>query len=386
MKNYEYEPAKRVWGSILEDKAKKNNEKVYVYFKDEKINYSQLNENANRMANGYLSLGIKKGDTFSIMMPNCLEYLYHWFGLSKIGAVDNPINTAYKGDVLRHLIENSRSKFLLVHEQFLDRIQFIQDELKGIEKVIIYPEEKVQADLKFPIHSFKEIYNSSPEFTASVEIKPSDPLQIIYTGGTTGPSKGAVLSHSCVYHYATDVIGFVGLNENTLAYNCMPLFHQNHRFTSTYTLLLDGSYAMGERYSARAFWNEIRKYKANHFHFLGGMPLIIYNQPPKTDDADNPAKTAWGGPIPLDIAESFEKRFGVKLYCGFYGLTEASGVTWISAEEADTLKAKGKLAQALGMGREQKDIYEVRLVDDDEYEVPDGETGEIICRPARPYS
>ena len=386
MKNYEYQPTKRALGSILEDRAKKNKEKVYLYFKDQKVTHQQLNENANRMANGYSLLGIKKGDKVSIMMPNCPEFLYHWFGLAKIGAVDNPINTAYRGDILRHLIVNSGSKLLFVHEQFLDRIQFIQDDLTGLEGVIIYSEGKVKADLKLPTHSFEEIFNSSPKFSPSGEVKSSDPLHIIYTGGTTGPSKGVVLSHNSLYHFATDLISFLGLNNKTLAYTCLPLFHLNHRSTSMYTLLLDGSYAMGERFSARAFWDEIRRHNANHFHFLGGLPLIIYNQQPKPDDAQNPAKTAWGGPIPLDIAEDFEKRFGVKLYNGFYGLTEAGGVTFISAEEADRLKAKGRWDQALGMGREQRHIYEIKLVDDDDREVPNGETGEIICRPARPNS
>jgi len=387
MEYYEYEPKQRTLGYILEDRAKKNKDKVYVYFKDKQITYKQLNEYANRMANGYSLMGIRRGDNVSIMMPNCPEFLYHWFGLAKIGAVDNPINISYRGDGLRHVITHSSSRVLVVHEQFLDRVEFIQDELAGVEKVIVYsPEGRGGGNLKLPTESFDTLLASSPEFSPSEEVKSTDPLQIICTGGTTGPSKGVVLSNNCVYLYAVDVIRFVGLNRDTVTYNCMPIFHQNHRYTSIYTMLLDTTYAMGERYSARAFWDEIRKYKANHFHFLGGMPFMIYNQPPRPDDADNPARTAWGGPIPLDIAEAFEKRFSVKLYNGFYGLTEASGVTWITAEEAEQRKAEGKWAQAVGMGREQKHIHEVKLVDDEDNEVPDGETGEIICRPARPYS
>ena len=77
MKKHEYESPKRVWGYILEEKAKKNAEKVYVYFMDKEVTYQELNENANRMENGYLYLGVKKGDKVSIMMPNCLEFLYH---------------------------------------------------------------------------------------------------------------------------------------------------------------------------------------------------------------------------------------------------------------------------------------------------------------------
>lgn len=386
MKCYEYDRSKRVWAHILEEKAQKNGEKVYVYFKDQRITYRGLNENANKLANGYTSIGVKKGDKVSIMMPNCLEFLYHWFALSKIGAVDNPINVAYKGDSLRHVITNSDARFLLIHEQFLDRFEFIQNELPDMEAVIVYPAIPSGHKLKFPTYSFKDLLTSPPEFSPTETVRPSDPFQIIYTSGTTGLSKGVVLSHSCVYHYATDLIRLQGLNHDTRTYNCLPLFHQNHRFTSTCTLLTDGTYVMGERFSASTFWNDIRKYEVNHFHFLGAMMQIMYKQPPKPDDPDNPVKTAWGGPIPVSIAAGFENRFGLKLYCGVYGLSEASSITTLSFQEADELKAKGKWAQAVGMGREQKEIYEVKLVDDDDQEVPDGTPGEIICRPARTYS
>lgn len=388
MQPYEVLPDDRTWGSIVQTKAKENQDKPYVHFSDKVLTYRQLDEASNRVANTYRSLGIEKGDTVSIFMPNCLEYLWHWFGLAKIGAVDNPVNTAYKGDLLRHVIANSNSKVLVVHEELADRIAFVQDKLPTLEKVLVYSPSREAADVKlqWPTLPFSRVLEASSEPVPPVEVLPSDPLQIIYTSGTTGPSKGVVLSHNAVYCYAIDLIRFQRLNSETVTYNCLPLFHQNHRFTSTLTLLLDGTYVMGERFSARGFWNEIRKYKANHFHFLGGMPYIIFAQPAKPDDADNPARTGWGGPIPLDIAEAFEKRFDVRIYCGYYGMTEASGSTWITRETADQLKREGKWAQAVGMGREQRDIYEVKLVDDNDNEVPVGEVGEIICRATRPFA
>jgi len=386
MAHVEPEPRNTVLGRILEDRSAKLGEKIYVYFKEEAITYEQVNKNSNRMANGYSNLGVKKGDKVSIMMPNCPEFLYHWFGLAKLGAVDNPINTAYKGDILKHLIMNSGSKALLVHEQFLDRIQFIIDTLEGLESIIIYPDKTEAKHLPIATYSFQEIFDTPSEFSSSTEISASDSLNIIYTGGTTGPSKGAILSHGCLYNYAKNLMRFIGLTKNTLTYNCLPIFHANHRLTSMATLLLGGSYAMGVKFSARSFWDEIRKYNANHFHFLGGMPQIIYAQQPRPDDADNPAVAAWGGPIPLDIAEDFEKRFDLKLYNGFYGLTEAVGVTWVVAEEADRLKKQGRWSQAVGMGREQEQIFQVRLVDDNDYEVQNGQIGEIVCRPTCPDS
>jgi crotonobetaine/carnitine-CoA ligase len=143
---------------------------------------------------------------------------------------------------------------------------------------------------------------------------------------------------------------------------------------------------MGERYSATTFWDEIRKYKATAFHFLGAMPNFIYAQPPSPDDKNHNVKVAFGGPISVELCKEFEKRFNLKVCLGYYGLTEASGVTFMSAEEANSLKSEGRWEEALSAGRENKDIYEVKLVDDDDNEVPIGEVGEIICRPARPFA
>lgn len=195
MEYYEYEPSARTWGHILTDKAKKNKDKVYLYFKDQKVTYEQLNERADQVAKGYLSLGLKKGDKVAIMMPNCPEFLYHWFGLSKIGGVEVPLNTAYRGDILRHCLTNSDARVLVVHEQFLDRVQFIQDDLRTLEHVIVYsPDAKtIEAGLKFPTHSFEILQAKSPTDSSLPEIRPSDPIQIIYTSGTTGPSKGGSL-------------------------------------------------------------------------------------------------------------------------------------------------------------------------------------------------
>ncbi|UCG63718.1 MAG: AMP-binding protein [Deltaproteobacteria bacterium] len=388
MEWYEYGPHQRTWGFILDDITKKNRDKVYLYFRDQKVTYGQLNKYANLVANAFLSLGLKKGDKASIMMPNCPEFLYHWFGLAKMGGIEVPVNTAYRGDILRHVITNSDSRVLVVHEHFLDRLRFIQHELPTLEKVIVYSPgvEATDINLKFPTYPFTRLLTKSSPGHALPEVKPWDPLQIIYTSGTTGPSKGVVLSHSAVYWYAINHIRFSRLNQETRTYHCLPFFHQNHRFTTTYTILLGGSYAMGEKFSASGFWDEIRKHEANYFMLMGPLYRYLYSQPPKPDDAVNPAQAASAAPVPLDIAEAFEKRFGLKLYGGVYGLTEASAITRISFDEADRLKAKGRWDQASSMGKEQKDIYEVKLVDDEDNEVAIGEVGEIVCRPARPYS
>ncbi len=388
MKHYEREYDQRTIGSILEDKAKLNRDKIFLLFRDEKISYQEMHDNSSRVANGFLSLGIKKGDKVSVMLNNCPEYLYSWFGLAKIGAVDSPTNTSYKGDGLRHLITNSDAKALVVDESYVDRIERIQDELPALEKVIIYSPEgnDLKTNLKFPTYSFTELLDQSPDFTPPEKVESRDPLHIIYTSGTTGPSKGVVLTHNCFYLYSTDIIKFVGYREDDIVYNFFPLYHANHRFTSLLTLLNNATYAMGEGFSASRFWDNIKKHKATVAHYLGGILHFVNAQPPKEDDADNPVRLFFGGPVPRDIWSDFENRFNTKITCGYFGLSECSGVTWMTTEEQDRLKTEGKLDQAASCGRANKEIYDVRVLDEYDNEMPVGEVGEIVCRPSRPYS
>jgi crotonobetaine/carnitine-CoA ligase len=375
-------------GSILEEKAGKVSDKTFFYFEDKKYTYQETNRYAGQIANGYLSLGVKKGDMVTVMLPNCPEFVLNWFGLAKIGAVDSPINIAYKGDLLRHVIVNSDTKVLVIHEDFAERILPIQDELDGLEYVVILGSSNtIKEKIQFPVITFEELMNHSPDFSAPEEIHYYDPLQIIYTSGTTGPSKGVVLSHNAMYLYAQDTIDNLGLRQDDIFFSCLPLFHINIRFfTIVPALLLGTSFAMVERFSATRFWDDIRKYNATTFCLLGAMTTFVLKQPRSENDRNNPARLFWGGPMSVEQGKEFEERFNLKTLLGYFGMSEANWITSMNVDEMGALKAEGKWEQVLGMGKEKKDRYEVKVVDDYDIEVPTGQTGELICRPARPFS
>lgn len=287
-------------GYILEDKARKYFDKTFFYFEDKKFTYSETNQFANRVANGYLSLGMRKGDKVIVMLPNCAEFVFNWFGCAKLGVVESPINPALLGDVLRHVILITNAKALLIHEDFIDRIKSLQDELTCVEKVIIYSPsgKKPKSELKFPTILFDEFVDQSSEFSAPEEIHYYDPLQIIYTSGTTGPSKGAVLPHHAMYVYAMDTIESFGFKSDDIHFSALPLFHINIRyFTIVSALLNDTTFAMVERFSVKKFWDQVRKYNATNFTLLGAMITFILNQPPSEKDKDNSVRTFQGGPM-----------------------------------------------------------------------------------------
>ena len=185
-----------VLGELIEDRAKRLGDKIFLRFKNQNISYNEINRYANRCANAFKKLGIVKGDKVSIMLPNCPEFLYIWFGLAKCGAVEVPVNTSYKGEFLRHIVDQSDSRIFVIAHEFLDRLKLIEDDLKKVEKVVVLGEIQKQeaAGFKIPMMSFKEFFNKSEDPVDAV-VYPWDPLSIIYTSGTTGLSKGALGPH-----------------------------------------------------------------------------------------------------------------------------------------------------------------------------------------------
>lgn len=384
-----YPLEQRTFGYILEDKTRKDSGKTLFHFEDQKFSYEETNSLANRVANGYLSLGVKKGDKVVIMLPNCSQYIFNWFGLAKLGAVGCPINIEYKGDLLRHVILISRAKALLIHETFLERILPIQDDLSCLEIVIVYnPSGKTSdAKIKFSTRTFDDLSDQKPQFSAPEDVDYHDPMEIIFTSGTTGPSKGVVLSHNAMYTYGADAIESIGFTSRDIQFSCLPLYHINIRwFTMVPALLNETTFAMVARFSASRFWDQIRKYGATNFCVLGAMISFLLKQPPLPNDKDNPGRLFHGGPMTVAQAKEFQERFDLDVFLGYFGMTEANYITSLSYKECAALKAEGKWAQAIGMGRENKERFEVKLVDDYDNEVPVGQPGEIVCRPTRPFS
>jgi carnitine-CoA ligase len=374
MKEYKYE--ERTVGSVLEDKARTIGEKIYFLHGDQKITYREMNENANRVANSLINLGIKKGDKVCVIMVNSIEFVYTWFALAKIGAVMVPMNIALKGNLLRHIIQNSDASVVIVDRDLVDRVVFIQEEIKKVKTIIIVPdysEREIGFNSNFALKKFVQLRDGSME-NPPRDVHFYDPMSILYTSGTTGPSKGAILSHC--YHYAVPnrERQFLHYREDSVVYSCLPLFHANASVAALGAMLAEGTFAMGKRFSLTTFWDEIRSYRATHTNVLGSIFALLSRQPPKEEDAKNPLKVMNAVPWLPDF-EEFEKRFDLKLIT-MYGLTE-TGIPIVSPfEEKIRPRTCGKPLQA----------YDVRIFDDYDVECGPKTTGEIVVRGREPYS
>ena len=366
-------PVPGVLGELLSDRVRRYPEKVFLRFKDLNVTYEEIDRLSNRCANAFMGLGVDKGDKVSIMLPNCPEFIYLWFGLAKCCAVEVPVNTNYKGEFLRHIVDQSDSKILVIAAEYLDRVKLIEDSLKKLEKIIVLGEAKAP-NLRVPIIYFDQFFQG-PDHPCGVKVEPWDPVSIIYTSGTTGVSKGALGCHNFWMVVAKKMLEHRDGRQDDIFLTFLPLYHINAQVLTTLTALVAGAQmVLLDRFSASQFWDEIRYYGATQFNYLGAVIPILAKQPEKSDDADNPARIALGAGCPPAIMDEVEQRFGIKCLEGF-GMTEIGIPVHVMPDD----RRKGSCGKPM-------DIYEIRLFDDNDNEVPVGEIGEIVFRPREPFT
>lgn len=365
----------RVLGTVLEEQAAVHGERVFLDFKGETtVSYKQLNEGANRFANALLKRGIGCRAKVALMLPNCPEYLYCWFGLAKIGAVMVPINTAHKGELLQYIVNHSDAEALVVDSTLVNRVLEIDGGIPRVEQAFVRGWDAGAGPGRIKATSLADFADASTESRFG-DVKHSDPVTILFTSGTTGPSKGVVMSHH-YYYSAARTIG-QGMNDgpDDILYTCLPLFHVNAQVcTVLAAMMFDARVAMYEHFSASTFWEEIRRSRATAFLALGAMGNILHKAPPRTDDRDHKVRLAMVVPPPEDL-DGFEKRFGLRVVYETFGMTE--GI--VTSPEVIERRRPGCC------GRPGERV-EVKIVDDDDLPLRADQIGEIVIRPRDPFT
>jgi carnitine-CoA ligase len=358
------------YGKILEDKAAMNTGKVAVLTEHEHITYDQLDARVNRVGNALAALGVTKGDKVCVMLPNIPEFLYAWWGNTKLGGITVPLNTALKGEGLAYIINHSDAETMILSHRYLTALEEIRGSLSQLKRIIVLgPEGQRAASLPTEAIDFGE-FLTAPATSPIKEVWSDDIDSIMYTSGTTGLPKGVIHRHSRCYG------GFVlpimtGYTEQDVVYNTLPLFHVGGQNMVWMALVSDTTVALAERFSASRFWQDVRAYSATFTLFLGAMIPILHKQPPRHDDHANPLRVALSAAAPRTIWEEFERRFDVKIV-ELYSQTEGGFLL-----NADA-KAEGKVGS---MGKPSAG-YEVKVVDEQDRELPPGAVGELIYRPA----
>jgi crotonobetaine/carnitine-CoA ligase len=360
--------------SLLERRACETPERPFLVMADARLSFGEFNQRVNRVAHGLASGGVGPGDRVGIMLSNSLEFLLASYALKKIGAVEVAINTGFRGPGLVHVVNLTEAELMITEDEFVPALAQVREQLLSLRAVAVVGDaDAAAAQLeRLEVEAFAA-FESERDDDPARAVKTTDLGTVLFTSGTTGPSKGCMLSHRYALRSAEVMSEAIGLRPDDCLYCPFPLYHVDAAFlTVAPAIHLGARAAIGRRYSASGFWDEVRAFEATVFDFMGATLTILWKRDPLPDDADNPVRLAWGVPMPR-WRDGFEQRFGLKLVHA-YGLTDGGMPCWEDPEGEEPFGSCGR----------PRHPYEVRILDEYDAEVEPGTVGEIAIRGLEP--
>ena len=375
-----------VLGAVLARQGAALRHKPFVQFQDDPPRtFGDMDARANRIANALSAMGVQRDDRVLLMMPNSVEFLDAWFGINRLGAVMVPINTAYKGGFLEHVINNAavngKASVMIIDREFVPLLRASEDRVPHLETVVVRNPQDWQANLPTFSRLREVSFNSlldAPDTAPQVPVAYHDIGAIMYTSGTTGPSKGVLMPHAHLYLYGHAKIEAIRLTPEDVYYCCMPLFHANALLMQVYSALIVGCrLVIARSFSASRWLDDVRRYGATVTNTLGVMTEFIYRQAPRAEDRDHRLRLVVAVPIAPEWGEAFQQRFNTKLL-EVYGMTEVNIPTYMPYGEPLRDHSCGKVLE---------EWFEMAIVDPDtDEELPPNTVGEMVVRPKEPWA
>jgi len=360
--------------ALLARQARRHGRRTFLKLREGEIAFDALHRSVVRLASGLSACGVRAGDHVAVMLPNCEQFVQLVFATAHLGAVFVPINTAYRGAILKHVLATSDAGTLVVDEIFLDQLQGQYEDLERLSCVIVRGgRDGVPRGLARSTLNLSKLYRRAAE-APSPESTPDALQAIMFTSGTTGLSKGVMVPHTLALESARTFLSLIAHEDGETVYCPLPLFHASGMWEGLMAPLLAGSpLALVERFSASRFWSDARHFNARIAMGVFSMAPILLKRSPSSDDRSHPLRAFYTGKS-LHDAE-FTQRFGVRCVEN-YASTEA-GIPIASPY--------GEWAPG-ACGRPWSETHEVALVDRWDRPLPPGEVGEIVVRPRLPFT
>jgi carnitine-CoA ligase len=300
--------------------------------------------------------GVGRGDRVALMCGNRAEFMEVLLACGWLGAIAVPINTASRGMQLRHILNNSGARLVVVEEPFLDVLAGLDyDGLAGRIGVRLMP--------------LRDASKASPAV-----LDDGDPFVILYTSGTSGLSKGVICPHAQFFWWGTHTGGDLEVRKGDVLYTCLPLFHTNALNAFFQALMHDGQLVVDMRFSASGFYRALVETRATVTYVLGAMVPILLSRPVHEYEKGHRVRVALAPGVPEQFHGPFIQRTGIGLVDG-YGSTETNSVIG------------GRLnAQRPGFMGHLAEGFSARVVDEHDQPVPDGTPGELILRADQPFA
>ena len=350
--------------AVLDHAAARDGDRRTIHCAGRDVGAAELRDDSLRLAGALAGWGIGPGERVALMMRNVPEFLVCWFGILRAGAVEVPVHSAYRGLLLEHILRESGARVLICDEEFVERLAAV--DAPALERVLVRGEAPGCVPLAAALTAFPPLTDAPPVDARTI-------TSILYTSGTTGPAKGAVLTHRANLQLARANLELMEYGPDDVLYTAFPLFHVNAKFTSVVSSLWCGArLVLEDRFSASGFWATLRAHGVTSFNYMGTMLTVLSKQPPGPGDRDHAVVKAYGAGCDAALWTSFEQRFGVRLH-EHYGMTECGIATWNTREA----RRPGSCGRAVP-------YFDVRLADEHDEEVGPGQVGEIQLRPKRP--
>ena len=360
--------------TLVRAKARKNGDRVALRFEGSSLTYRELDRESDRIASGLDAAGVRAGDRVAALLFNTPEFPLLWFALAKRHAILVPLNTGLKGEILRYELADCAPSGLVIDPRLWGAYAPLRTGL-GIAHEWAIEGSSGDGPVATTVPRFGELASDrTPDELPSP--RPSDPAAILYTSGTTGPPKGAVIPHEQTLTTPIEIGRRSRLARDSVLFTALPLYHCNaQEMTALTALLNDLTAAFDERFHASTFWETARAMGATHVSLLISMINVLFKQPEKASDRTHSVRTALTAGTTKSVWPDFERRFGLTIV-ELYGMTECGCTTLMNPPDAIRV---GSIGTPLA-------FVEADVVDDDDRPVPPGTRGELVVRPRAPFA
>ena len=360
--------------TLVRSKARKNGSRPALHFGGRTITYEELDRESDRVAGGLARSGLTAGDRVAALLFNGAEFPLLWFGVVKLGATLVPLNTGLKGEILRYELADSSPSAIVVDPRLWPSYEPLRGTLRIPREWRTHAGEGEPARLS-GVGEFSELFSDRP-FEPPRAPRPSDPASILYTSGTTGPPKGAVIPHEKLIVTPREIGLRSRLTPGSVLFTALPLFHCNAQEMTLLTAMLnDLEAAFDDRFHASTYWEVAAGFGATHISLLISMINVLFKQPPRESDSRHLVRTALTAGTTRAVWPEFERRFGLTIV-ELYGMTECGCTTLMNPPDRIRI---GSVGTPLG-------FVEADVVDDDDRPVPPDTRGELVVRPKVPFS
>jgi crotonobetaine/carnitine-CoA ligase len=338
-----------------------------------RITYGEIDRQANALARALAALGIGKGHTVVTLFDTSMDVFVCWFAINKLGAIWVPINTAYRGEYLRHQVTDSGARLAICDAHYLERFAEIQMHLRDVRKILCRGQfEAGPSDI--PVESLDD-YRGRDGSPLPIVVEPPDLACLLYTSGTTGASKGCMISHNYLCMQGRQQLrAVVPQTRDDVSWTCLPLFH-----AAALTIVLGAlvgalRIAIWPRFSLTTFWDDIEQSGATTAMLMASIFHLVANAPDSESmrRCHGRLRMIYGQPITPAVRRIWQERFGVPLVSSWsYGQTEGVRLTMVEPGESPPETCAGRVT----------DEFELMIVDAEDRPLRDGEIGEIVYRP-----